>query len=95
MILTKYNPQEELNKSLQVLAKACAGSPTHKVTPSINKTEVELRSDKTVHFRKSAICQKEKPRGRIGTSNTKSRVMPKQRAAIPPQLGCRSVLVNN
>mgnify|MGYP007089481717 CR=1 FL=1 len=58
MLLPKDDSQEELNKFLQVLAKACTGSPTPKVKPSINKMEVKLRSDKTVWFSKSAICQK-------------------------------------
>ena len=39
MILPKDNCQEEPNKSLQVLAKACTSNPTPKFKSSVNKTE--------------------------------------------------------
>ncbi len=71
MLLPKDDSQEEMNNSLQILAKACNGSPTPKVKSSINKTEVKLRSDKTVRFSKSSIHQKEKSHGRPDTFNNK------------------------
>ena len=77
MLIPKYESQEDLNKSLQVLAKACTENPIPKIKPSIMRTGVKLRSDKAVRFSKSSIRQKEKLRVRPGTSTHKSRVLPK------------------
>ncbi len=38
MLLPKDDSQEDLNKSLQVLAKACTRNPTPKIKPSLVKT---------------------------------------------------------